>query len=267
MPQIEWSKLRAPLPWQHRVVNGSLVIPRAAQQDSGQYICNASSPVGSSEVFVTLDVESKNGTAGGWGAPGFLLPPPPWPSPILPLHVATSIATSTLTSSLSSWDPHHSIAALILLLSSSSQALSPILPVDVSTSLSHPCACPSPLLLSHPSICPFIMDPSSTAHPCQLKAISISAHISPSISFSWIHPSHSSQHTPIFLSPYSNIPFFLVDSPITYPSQLTFISPSLLTPLHLSIPCGFIIQHTPIAPSPYSFIHFVLVNSPICHPS
>ncbi|XP_040389437.1 basement membrane-specific heparan sulfate proteoglycan core protein isoform X14 [Cygnus olor] len=57
-PRIEWSKLRAPLPWQHRVVNGSLVIPRAAQQDSGQYICNASSPAGSAEVFVTLDVET-----------------------------------------------------------------------------------------------------------------------------------------------------------------------------------------------------------------
>ncbi|XP_063273590.1 basement membrane-specific heparan sulfate proteoglycan core protein isoform X3 [Prinia subflava] len=58
VPRIEWSKLRAPLPWQHRVVNGSLVIPRAAQQDSGQYICNASSPIGSSEAFVTLDVET-----------------------------------------------------------------------------------------------------------------------------------------------------------------------------------------------------------------
>ncbi|XP_027764587.1 basement membrane-specific heparan sulfate proteoglycan core protein, partial [Empidonax traillii] len=57
-PRIEWSKLRAPLPWQHRVVNGTLVIPRAAQQDSGQYICNATSPAGSSEVFVTLDVET-----------------------------------------------------------------------------------------------------------------------------------------------------------------------------------------------------------------
>ncbi|XP_064028426.1 basement membrane-specific heparan sulfate proteoglycan core protein isoform X3 [Pogoniulus pusillus] len=57
-PQIEWSKLRAPLPWQHRVVNGSLVIPRAAQQDSGQYICNASSPAGHTEAFVTLDVET-----------------------------------------------------------------------------------------------------------------------------------------------------------------------------------------------------------------
>ncbi|CAM9797951.1 unnamed protein product, partial [Bubo scandiacus] len=57
-PRIEWSKLRAPLPWQHRVVNGTLVIPRAAQQDSGQYICNASSPAGFAEVFVTLDVES-----------------------------------------------------------------------------------------------------------------------------------------------------------------------------------------------------------------
>ncbi|XP_075629463.1 basement membrane-specific heparan sulfate proteoglycan core protein isoform X8 [Balearica regulorum gibbericeps] len=57
-PRIEWSKLRAPLPWQHQVVNGSLVIPRAAQQDSGQYICNASSSAGSAEVFVTLDVET-----------------------------------------------------------------------------------------------------------------------------------------------------------------------------------------------------------------
>ncbi|XP_032935509.1 basement membrane-specific heparan sulfate proteoglycan core protein isoform X4 [Catharus ustulatus] len=57
-PRIEWSKLRAPLPWQHHVVNGSLVIPRAAQQDSGQYICNASNPIGSTEVFVTLDVET-----------------------------------------------------------------------------------------------------------------------------------------------------------------------------------------------------------------
>uniref|UniRef100_A0A8V0ZB23 Basement membrane-specific heparan sulfate proteoglycan core protein n=1 Tax=Gallus gallus TaxID=9031 RepID=A0A8V0ZB23_CHICK len=57
-PRIEWSKLRAPLPWQHRVVNGTLVIPRAAQQDSGQYICNASSPAGFTEVFVTLDVET-----------------------------------------------------------------------------------------------------------------------------------------------------------------------------------------------------------------
>ncbi|XP_072210311.1 basement membrane-specific heparan sulfate proteoglycan core protein isoform X3 [Excalfactoria chinensis] len=57
-PRIEWSKLRAPLPWQHRVVNGTLVIPRAAQQDSGQYICNASSPTGFTEVFITLDVET-----------------------------------------------------------------------------------------------------------------------------------------------------------------------------------------------------------------
>ncbi|XP_052547643.1 basement membrane-specific heparan sulfate proteoglycan core protein isoform X6 [Tympanuchus pallidicinctus] len=64
-PRIEWSKLRAPLPWQHRVVNGTLVIPRVAQQDSGQYICNASSPAGFTEVFVTLDVESDGGGDGG----------------------------------------------------------------------------------------------------------------------------------------------------------------------------------------------------------
>ncbi|KAM4652668.1 basement membrane-specific heparan sulfate proteoglycan core protein [Discoglossus pictus] len=57
-PTITWSKLRAPLPWQHQVVNNALVIPNVAQQDSGQFICNASNAVGFTEVFVTLDVEN-----------------------------------------------------------------------------------------------------------------------------------------------------------------------------------------------------------------
>ncbi|XP_068097693.1 basement membrane-specific heparan sulfate proteoglycan core protein isoform X5 [Hyperolius riggenbachi] len=57
-PVISWSKLRAPLPWQHQVVNNTLVIPRVAQQDSGQYICNASNVDGYAEVYVTLDVEN-----------------------------------------------------------------------------------------------------------------------------------------------------------------------------------------------------------------
>ncbi|XP_075696695.1 basement membrane-specific heparan sulfate proteoglycan core protein [Rhinoderma darwinii] len=57
-PAITWSKLRAPLPWQHQIVNSSLIIPRVAQQDSGQYICNASNSDGHSEVFITLDVEN-----------------------------------------------------------------------------------------------------------------------------------------------------------------------------------------------------------------
>ncbi|KAM3922273.1 basement membrane-specific heparan sulfate proteoglycan core protein isoform 4-T4 [Leptodactylus fuscus] len=57
-PTITWSKLRAPLPWQHQIVNSSLVIPRVAQQDSGQYICNASNSDGHSEIFITLDVEN-----------------------------------------------------------------------------------------------------------------------------------------------------------------------------------------------------------------
>lgn len=58
-PAIHWSKLRAPLPWQHQVVNDTLVIPRVAQQDSGQYICNATNAAGFTEAFVALDVESK----------------------------------------------------------------------------------------------------------------------------------------------------------------------------------------------------------------
>ncbi|XP_062822809.1 basement membrane-specific heparan sulfate proteoglycan core protein isoform X3 [Anolis carolinensis] len=57
-PTIHWSKLRAPLPWQHRIVNETLVIPRAAQQDSGQYICNATNAAGSTEAFIVLDVET-----------------------------------------------------------------------------------------------------------------------------------------------------------------------------------------------------------------
>ncbi|KAM9297026.1 LOW QUALITY PROTEIN: basement membrane-specific heparan sulfate proteoglycan core protein [Gastrophryne carolinensis] len=57
-PSITWSKLRAPLPWQHQVVNSSLVIPRVALQDSGQYICNASNSAGQTEIFITLDVEN-----------------------------------------------------------------------------------------------------------------------------------------------------------------------------------------------------------------
>ncbi|XP_064423971.1 basement membrane-specific heparan sulfate proteoglycan core protein isoform X10 [Latimeria chalumnae] len=57
-PIISWSKLRAPLPWQHKVVNSTLVIPRVGQQDSGQYICNASNSIGFTEFFIMLDVET-----------------------------------------------------------------------------------------------------------------------------------------------------------------------------------------------------------------
>eukprot|EP00062_Callorhinchus_milii_P012745 gi/632960275/ref/XP_007896099.1/ PREDICTED: basement membrane-specific heparan sulfate proteoglycan core protein [Callorhinchus milii] len=57
-PVIQWSKLRAPLPWQHKIVNGSLVIPNLGLQDSGQYICNASNSAGFKEIFIMLDVES-----------------------------------------------------------------------------------------------------------------------------------------------------------------------------------------------------------------
>ncbi|KAK2507936.1 hypothetical protein MC885_016530, partial [Smutsia gigantea] len=57
-PIIHWSKLRSPLPWQHRLEGDTLIIPRVAQQDSGQYICNATSPVGHAEATITLHVES-----------------------------------------------------------------------------------------------------------------------------------------------------------------------------------------------------------------
>lgn len=58
-PTITWSKLRAPLPWRHKLVNNSLVLPSVGRQDSGQYICNATNHMGTSEVTVMVDVESE----------------------------------------------------------------------------------------------------------------------------------------------------------------------------------------------------------------
>lgn len=58
-PTIHWSKLRSPLPWQHQLEGDTLIIPRVAQQDSGQYICNATSPTGYAEATIVLHVESK----------------------------------------------------------------------------------------------------------------------------------------------------------------------------------------------------------------
>ncbi|XP_066527292.1 basement membrane-specific heparan sulfate proteoglycan core protein [Hoplias malabaricus] len=57
-PSITWSKLRAPLPWRHKIVNGSLVLPNVGRQDSGQYICNATNHMGTSEATIMLDVET-----------------------------------------------------------------------------------------------------------------------------------------------------------------------------------------------------------------
>ncbi|KAJ8369771.1 hypothetical protein SKAU_G00097990 [Synaphobranchus kaupii] len=57
-PIITWSKLRSPLPWRHRLVNNSLILPGVGRQDSGQYICNATNSQGTSEVTVMLDVET-----------------------------------------------------------------------------------------------------------------------------------------------------------------------------------------------------------------
>ncbi|XP_036447334.1 basement membrane-specific heparan sulfate proteoglycan core protein [Colossoma macropomum] len=57
-PTVTWSKLRAPLPWRHKIVNGSLVLPSVGRQDSGQYICNATNHMGTSEATIMLDVET-----------------------------------------------------------------------------------------------------------------------------------------------------------------------------------------------------------------
>lgn len=62
---ITWSKLRSPLPWRHKVVNSSLVLPSVGRQDSGEYICRASNSMGASQATVKLDVESERWDVGG----------------------------------------------------------------------------------------------------------------------------------------------------------------------------------------------------------
>uniref|UniRef100_A0A665UZW2 Heparan sulfate proteoglycan 2 n=1 Tax=Echeneis naucrates TaxID=173247 RepID=A0A665UZW2_ECHNA len=57
-PTISWSKLRSPLPWRHKVVNNSLVLPNVGRQDSGEYICSATNNMGTTEVTIMLDVET-----------------------------------------------------------------------------------------------------------------------------------------------------------------------------------------------------------------
>ncbi|KAG5853698.1 hypothetical protein ANANG_G00028840 [Anguilla anguilla] len=57
-PTIAWSKLRAPLPWQHKVTDGTLFLQNVGRQDSGQYICNATNAAGFDEATVQVEVET-----------------------------------------------------------------------------------------------------------------------------------------------------------------------------------------------------------------
>ncbi|XP_028309184.1 basement membrane-specific heparan sulfate proteoglycan core protein isoform X2 [Gouania willdenowi] len=58
-PKIKWSKLRSPLPWRHEVNQNTLVLPSVGRQDSGEYVCSATNIIGTSEITVTLDVETR----------------------------------------------------------------------------------------------------------------------------------------------------------------------------------------------------------------
>ncbi|KAB5523745.1 hypothetical protein PHYPO_G00155990 [Pangasianodon hypophthalmus] len=57
-PVITWSKLRAPLPWQHKAEGGTLMLSNVGRQDSGQYICNATNSAGFSEAYVQMEVDT-----------------------------------------------------------------------------------------------------------------------------------------------------------------------------------------------------------------
>ncbi|KAK3510448.1 hypothetical protein QTP70_006836 [Hemibagrus guttatus] len=57
-PVITWSKLRAPLPWQHKAEGGTLTLSNVGRQDSGQYICNATNSAGFSEAYVQMEVDT-----------------------------------------------------------------------------------------------------------------------------------------------------------------------------------------------------------------
>uniref|UniRef100_A0A674AJC2 Heparan sulfate proteoglycan 2 n=1 Tax=Salmo trutta TaxID=8032 RepID=A0A674AJC2_SALTR len=58
VPKITWSKLRAPLPWRHKVVDNTLILPSVGRADAGEYICNATNNMGTTEVTIMLDVET-----------------------------------------------------------------------------------------------------------------------------------------------------------------------------------------------------------------
>ncbi|XP_063060314.1 basement membrane-specific heparan sulfate proteoglycan core protein-like [Engraulis encrasicolus] len=57
-PVVTWSKLRAPLPWQHKVEGGTLTLTNIGRQDSGQYICTATNSAGEVEAYTQLEVEA-----------------------------------------------------------------------------------------------------------------------------------------------------------------------------------------------------------------
>ncbi|TRY87102.1 hypothetical protein DNTS_009172, partial [Danionella cerebrum] len=58
-PTINWFKERSSLPWRHQIVGNNLVLSNVGRQDSGQYVCNATNHLGTSEVTIMLEVDSK----------------------------------------------------------------------------------------------------------------------------------------------------------------------------------------------------------------
>ncbi|XP_073678802.1 basement membrane-specific heparan sulfate proteoglycan core protein-like [Garra rufa] len=57
-PTITWFKERSSLPWRHKIVDNNLVLSNVGRQDSGQYVCNATNHMGTSEVTIMLEVDT-----------------------------------------------------------------------------------------------------------------------------------------------------------------------------------------------------------------
>ncbi|XP_073669042.1 basement membrane-specific heparan sulfate proteoglycan core protein isoform X7 [Paramisgurnus dabryanus] len=55
-PTITWSKKHSSLPWGHKIVSNILVLHNVGRQDSGQYVCNATNHMGTSEATIMLEV-------------------------------------------------------------------------------------------------------------------------------------------------------------------------------------------------------------------
>uniref|UniRef100_A0A8C7HGE2 Heparan sulfate proteoglycan 2 n=1 Tax=Oncorhynchus kisutch TaxID=8019 RepID=A0A8C7HGE2_ONCKI len=59
-PAVTWRRESGRLSANHQVVDNTLILPNVGRADSGEYICNATNSMGTTEVTIMLDVESES---------------------------------------------------------------------------------------------------------------------------------------------------------------------------------------------------------------